>query len=477
MSLQWFTSTGAGTEIPPILKSVVEDVILHGLEKVLSDSRLKEIAKVDKNWNFFDGDQETYLQQYPDEEDAEFNVKLKPIFNYTQMVVAQYIMGVYGLDPTVILSDEAAQAWWDEQTVDNPNLNKLSLFHTIQQIAELSNYCAVVPKFSYLYDRGYSDKNNGRNWRRVEVYSKEIIQAWDIDIDKKQAYLKFDELNQYVDDFNNPVIPVTIFTPKPSPDSFTGNSGIDQIVGLNEAFNQLWMDLLHIVKYQSFSVLVYDHGKVGSEDDVLSIEVSPRHLLAGDGVKASYAVPHADIAGVLKVMEALKKELLDLSRMPIHMLAGTGSKSAESGISLKIKRLPTIQLWEERQRIYGSQHVTLTKNTLIVANAHIGRGFKTHDLAVTVDWGELEDLISAEEEMSSSLWKLELGVISVVDLMRKENPDLTWEQAKDKVMENLKVNVEMQQIKASLNGDVNTVLDDQLRRMREQNGVNNQNQG
>lgn len=497
--LTWFTRQ-TEVAVSPMVRSIAEKVISRGLQDVLSQSRVKEAATVLKNWEFYEGDQEKHLIRYPDEEVKEFNAKYKPAFNYTQLVVSQYLMGVFGQDPNVVINEPEAQNWWDLQTVENPIFNKLSYFKMAQQIAELSNSCIIIPKWdelnktitleqikgerveiypdeenpnqmglvviSYMYDRGYETMDSGRFWRRVELYCKELIQVWNVDVDRNLAYLEYDEPNPYIDDIGRQIIPVTVFTPIPDPDSFMGSSGIDQIVKINDAFNQLWMDLIHMVKYQSFSVLVFDSGMQGTHDDEIKIVVSPRHYLSGEGVKASYAVPQADIAGCLKVIEAIKRELLDLSRMPVFMLAGSGGGGAESGISLRIKRLPTTQLWEERQGMYGQQYVDLVRKAFIVGNAHTGRKFPVNKLGISIDWGTPDEILSSEEEMRGVLWKMNHGLLTAVDLMLEESPGMSREQAKEAILKNLQEQAELRAQRTELPPEMQAELAQQLNKLK-----------
>jgi hypothetical protein len=497
--LSWFTRV-QDVGISPMVESIAESVISKGLQEVMSQSRIIEMGEISKNWEFYEGNQERHLTRYPDEEVAEFNAKYKPAFNYTQLVVSQYIMGVFGQDPNVMINVPEAQAWWDLQTIENPMFNRLSYFRMAQQISELSNSCVIIPKWdeynktitleqikgerveiypddenpgqmglvviSYMYDRGYETKDAGRFWRRIELYCKELIQVWNVDIERKLAYLDYDEPNPYIDDRGRQIIPVTVLTPMPDPDSFMGSSGIDQTVKINDAFNQLWMDLIHMVKYQSFSILVVDSGELGSESDETKIIVSPRHYISGTGVKASYAIPAADIDGCLKVIESIKKELLDLSRLPVFMLAGSGGGSAESGISLRIKRLPTTQLWEERQGVYGQQYVDLVRKSFVVGNAHTGRKFPVNKLGISIDWGRPEEIMSAEEEMRATLWRMNHGLVTAVDLMTQENPSMSREQAKEAIFNNLKEQAELRAQRTELSPEMQAELAQQLNKLK-----------
>lgn len=456
----------------PLVKSIINEVVNKSIADLFAKENKARLALITRNWDFYNGVQSKYIEQHSREEQIEFNTKRKPHFNYVKLVIDQYIKGVFGQQITYGFSNEAAQEVWNS-IIDNPLFfNMYGFMKKVQRIAELSNLCVVIPRFDnstnkvyfeaikgeyvtfipkegdpsrigtiiidYTYDSGFVVDADSSLIRRVEIWSEELIQVYEInqkgrtDIPK----LVFESANIYKDDDGNPILLPTRFVPEEDEESWLGSSGINDITTLNLEYNSLWTDLFQILKYQTFSIL-FIKGESGSE-----LKISPSQFLnlSDDNAEAKYLVPSAAIGDFAKILEIYKSELLDLSSLPVEVLAGSNKSVAESGYSLRIKRMPIEQLWDRRKVNYGYALRELIKKTLIFSGVHLNKKdlYSKKD-SIKVDFSEVEIPMSPGEKLIDSEWKLNNALKTEIDLMIEDNPDLTKEQALVEFEENLKI--------------------------------------
>jgi hypothetical protein len=243
--------------------------------------------------------------------------------------------------------------------------------------------------------------------------------------------------NIYVDTLSKnktTIIPAVRFVAEEDDFSLYGNNSISDIVKLNHSYNMLWMDFRQILKFQTFSILFAKHF------DMNEMKVAPTRLAVTDDPNAEleYKVPYAAVAEFREAIEIFKTELLDLSSLPVDVLAGTNKADAETGYSLKIKRMPIEQLWQCRQDSNRSSLVELMRKTMLFAEYHLNKKGKLYDnSAVTVDFGEVETPMMVSEQQMQEEWELRTGLVSPFDLMQVRNKDLTKDQAKEQYKENL----------------------------------------
>lgn len=454
----------------PFIKSLVNDVIDGNFESLANKADKRRLDIIEKNWNFYDGEHLPYIKKHFREKTEEFESKFKPYFNYTKLVVDQYIKGVFGQEIRYEFSNRSAQKVWDSITGDPLFFNIHGFMKKVQRAAELSNLALVIPRIDsvskriyfemirgehvkffpkendpsrigtilvdYVYDRGFRGEFDNRFVRRVEVWDEDIIQVYELyDIrGDKIPNLVFESENPYKDSEGNPILLPTRFVPEEDEDSWFGDSGINDIVELNTAYNYLWMDLFQILKFQTFSILFIK----GESTTELTVSPSAFLKMPDDNADAKYIVPNAAISDFVSVLKMFKNELLDLSSLPIEVLSGSNKAVAESGYSLKMKRMPIEQLWNRRKVNYSTSTRELCKKSMIFVGVHNNKSglYKNGD-SVAIDYKELDIPVAASEKIVEDEWGLERGIKSEIDLIMEENPDLNRKQAEKRFEENL----------------------------------------
>jgi len=446
-----------------LFDSRVEDLIFKSLEDLVGAERKLVLAEIGRNWDFFYGNQRGYFKQYLGETDEEFRDKAKPTFNYTRLVIDEYVKGVMGQGVTLKTSEEAAQKWWDESIL--PTMNLTRFLKTTQRISELSYDCLIIPRWDevrkrvyfeevrgeyvkyfpdpnnprrlgaiaivYLYDSGLGTPDASSLLKRIELWSRERIKIEEFSPKLSRRKIVFDDENPYKDFNGESVIPISIFQPDEDDNTFYGYGNAGDISEINTYYNNVWMDLLRIVTFQSFSVL---YIKSATKID---IQIAPTRFLKTNDPDAEvdYVTPDAKIEEVRKVREDFKNELLDLSKIPTEVLSGSKKDLPASGFSLQVKRMPIESLWKEKKEIYADPISSLMSNGIIVQNTH-GKTVATKDPSAQVIYSEVPLPMEAQSQQMQDAFDLEHGVTSPVGLYMRKH-DVSREEAEEAILKNL----------------------------------------
>ena len=446
-----------------LFKSRVEELVLKALEELVSKDRKKVLVELGRNWDFYYGDHEAYFKKYREEDQDEYADKAKPEFNYTRLIIDEYIKGVMGQGVSVKISDEATQKWWDELI---KTFNFQNYMKKVQRIAELSYDCLVIPRWdkelkrvyfeeirgeyvkyfpdpdnpkqigaiaiAYLYDTGIASGDAASLLKRIEMWSKERIYIEEYSPRLQRRRVIFDEENPYKNQDNQAVIPISIFRPDEDDNTFYGYGNAGDVSKINMFYNNIWMDLVRIVTFQSFSILFI---KSATE---LEVALAPTRFLKSTDAEASaeYITPNAKIEDVRKVREDFKNELLDVSRVPSEVLSGSKKDLPASGFSLRVKRMPIEHLWSEKKENYAVPTEDMVRNARIVQNTHGKKVGEGKDPEMVVIYKEVKIPEEAQTEQLKDAFELEHGLTSPVDLYMKRHKT-SREEAEDAVLKNL----------------------------------------
>lgn len=452
-----------------LFDSHVDEVIQGGLVRVLENERRLGLEQTAKNWDFYNNNQIGYLKQYPGELEDEFDAKKKCPFNYTKIVVDEYISGVYQSPVRRTFSSEVNN---DIVTKIGESFQYDPFFRKVQLIAEISAICGVMirtdPSKSVLFleaipgeyikicpDSRYpdgighviisynfdADTGEGGVGRRVEGWSREKVVVFE-KIGKKVTKT-FSAKNEFKDAYGMPFIPIVFFRPEECATSLYGQTGVDITVEINNAYNGMWMDIMRTVQLQQFSVLVMKRPAdiIAGEAVPDKIQISPTRLLelTTKDADAKYITPSPLINESLNALAALKKELLDLSRVPVEKLSGGDRAGVESAETLHLKSIPIENLWENRRASYGTSDIELFKKIIMYHKNVWGTG-DTSDLIANIDFKEHAKIQSTEEEREQTAFDLNLGLTNPVELMLKRDPDMgSEEDARARIAKNQEI--------------------------------------
>ncbi len=446
-----------------LFNSRVEDLIFKSLEDLVGAERKMILAEIGRNWDFYYGNQKGYFRQYLGETDEEFRDKAKPTFNYTRLVMDEYVKGVMGQGVSLKTSEEAAQKWWDDSIL--PTMNLTRFLKTAQRISELSYDCLVIPRWdkimkriyfeevrgeyvkyfpdpenprklgaiaiAYLFDSGLGTPDATSLIKRIELWSHERIRIEEFSPKLRRRKVVFDEDNPYKGFDGEPTIPISIFQPDEDDNTFYGYGNAGDISEINVYYNNVWMDLLRIVTFQSFSIL---YVKSATKID---IQIAPTRFLKTNDPDAEvgYVTPDAKIEEVRKVREDFKNELLDLSKIPTEVLSGSKKDLPASGFSLQVKRMPIESLWTEKKEIYTDPISSMMSNGIIVQNTH-GKTVTTKDPKAQTIYSEVPLPMEAQSQQMQDAFDLEHGVTSPVGLYMRKH-DVSREEAETAILKNL----------------------------------------
>lgn len=447
--------------------SVVDSIVSKSFAMSLTAERQKQIEDIGKYWDFYNGDQEQYIKQYEGEKNKEYEDKDKPTFNYTRAVVNEYINGVFAKPVKFKFENTTYQVAWDAVVNPLTFFKIVPFFGKCQRIAEVSNTCLVmirydeelkrpyfedirgefvrfIPKegkpkevgtliISYHYDTGDPDPEK-RILKRVEVWDDKRWEIWLYSPALKEEKLAASGVNPYG------FIPAEKLCPEEDDNTFYGLTNVGDIVKVNEVYNNLWTALIRTSVFQSFSVLV-----IKSENEI-TVEVAPTRLLkldeSVDG-DAKYITPDPKIAEVAQVLGDLKSELQNLARVPQEVMSSAKALTPDSGYALRIKRIPVEQEWEKRRMSYGPSIKSLAQKTVMVDAAQKGGKIPKENVKVDVDFTSTIPPLAPQEQILTDEQHLRYNLITPVDLMIREDPTLTRDEARKRIENNRKELEEM----------------------------------
>lgn len=450
-----------------LFQSMVDSVVSASFTRLISKERQNEIKLTGKAWDYYYGNQEPYIKKYRGEHDDDYIDKDKPTFNYTRRIVDEYVRGVFARPVVMTLEDQKDQERWDTIIKPLTFFNIVPFMKKVQRVSEISDTCVVMIRHNqftketyfedirgefvvflpddnnprevgtliihYLYDNGGSNYES-RLMKRVEIWTKN---QWAI-------YLHSPILRQtkQIDSGENPYgfIPAVKFHPQEDDNTFYGITNIHDIVKINEIYNNLWTSLARIVVMQSFSILVV------TTDGELQVVVAPTRFIKFEQSEkgssdAKYITPEPKIEEVRKVLIDLKDELQNFSQVPSEIISQTGgSQFPQSGYALRVKRIPIENLWQDRRMSYGPSLIKLIQMAVVVDqyNSEGGQARNYNEVKPSIRFTETLPGFDPQEQAIKDEQEIKYAIISPVDLMIRQNPSLSREEAKNKILANRK---------------------------------------
>lgn len=451
-----------------LFESIVDQMIVNSFSGMLTAERKHELEKIGVAWDFFYGYQAQYIKQYRGESDEDYQDKDKMTFNYTKTIVDEYVGGVFAKPIAVTIDDEETQKIWSSIADPLSFFKVLPFFTKCQRISEISGTCVVMIRYdegkkqtyfedirgeychfipdpenpkligtlviSYLFDTGDPSPHR-RFLRRIEIWDNENWEVWLYSKELRQKKVVSKGINPYG------FIPGIRLTPEEDDNSFYGITSINDIVKINSEYNNLWTALMRISVMQSFSVLV-----VTSEGQI-KVQIAPTRFMKFENAEesdAKYITPNPKIGDVKGVLEQLKKELQDVSRVPAEVFSsGTAGSSYQSGYALRIKRVPIESIWEKRRMSYGPSIKNLVRMSIAVDSVHRLQEPPDPKIGITIFFAPTIPGYSPTEQSLQDEFDLRYDIITPIDLMIRKYPELTREEATKKLEENRKIKLQM----------------------------------
>lgn len=478
--------------------SVAEDVLRGVLTEMADQHDLQRLNQIQKNWDFYRGDQTHYLLQ----EDLDFlrhrteastderdqvQRKIRTHFNYTRLVVQRYINGCYGLEVKRELTKDVGKKLltkvWEENNIG-------SRMQTVQRVAELEGICAIIPRWKegtgtiryehygaqhlipipqpdsptdlYALVLSWTAENkwglvpdivgdtlpgsrnywtygwNGSRSAKSGHGPQKYMEMWTAD--RVQACLG----KRVIIDTENPYgeIPFSFFRAEDDDASFWGQTSINDVVAVNHIINRLMSDLIEIIRIHGFSLLFVTGEMVDQlvikPQSFVRVEQSP-----GEGAPkadAKYLTPNSPIREIQDFIDWLVQRLADCAQVPQATI--TGGARPESGFALTIRWLPYTQMLQQKRNGFKTSEAELARKTLLVARTHglASEGDSAY-AGMSIEFVDDNFIPKKEDEQRArDAFLLANDVITPVDLLRKEQPDLSEDQLAERFMANVRFN-------------------------------------
>lgn len=144
-----------------------------------------------------------------------------------------------------------------------------------------------------------------------------------------------------------------------------GGSEVAQIIGLQNALNKAWLDLIAAADTAGFPVAVveYDTSRMGpgtmgtgtpdeDSEGPDEIRLSPGRLLEVDDARV-HRLEAADLTSMIQVIDRIEQAISGVSRTPAYYLRPVGGSDVPSGEALKQLESGLVRRAEERQLVFG----------------------------------------------------------------------------------------------------------------------------
>ena len=233
-------------------------------------------------------------------------------------------------------------------------------------------------------------------------------------------------------------IPVTFFANTVEHQRFWSPGWGAKIVNQNRVFDRMWSSLLWLCVVQAHSVLKAKNVDPTFREDVLKKSgwwPGMAFLLGPDG-ELGFETPSPAIAPMLEVLAKIVETTYWTCGLPINRFRQT--TTPQSGYAYMVEQMSVLEDREARATIFKPRERRLWRDTFDVANAY-GYG-PAAPKDIVIDYAKVELPVPSQERLEETKWKLEQHLVSVVDLIMAEDPDLTEEDAVARLQENKALN-------------------------------------
>lgn len=175
-----------------------------------------------------------------------------------------------------------------------------------------------------------------------------------------------------------------------------GGSEIEQVIGLQNALNKAWLDLIAAADASGFPVMVAEYadgaglGPASSDDDLAGedeLRIAPGRLIELSGATLR-RIEAANLTPMLEVIWAITAAIAGISRTPQYYLRPVGG-DVPSGEALKQLESGLVARATKRQRVFGQAWEDALKMAIKVANA-FGPFNLAEDASIEIVWADAE---------------------------------------------------------------------------------------
>jgi hypothetical protein len=236
------------------------------------------------------------------------------------------------------------------------------------------------------------------------------------------------------------VLPFVLYNRQyPIDDLLCFTSGNDRFdANINTAINMVHLNML--IKYQSYKQTVFI---LDNKDDLpKDIRLDPAVVVTLSGQEGKTDAKVLDLQANIdmfwdNIQKRIQQVMLTYNVSPQNF---TASGSAASGLSQMISNQGKIEAREQQLEAYRIGEKALFEVVRVVWNEHKKDKQIPWDSKFSVDFAEIEFPKSGDEQIKEDEFYKAHNIITDIDIMVRENPDLSREQAENQLRENQKVN-------------------------------------
>lgn len=279
-------------------------------------------------------------------------------------------------------------------------------------------------------------------WTKDKHYMRQVLEVGD-------KYIFGDEVpignnKEMINPYR--VIPFAVMRMEMQGD-FWGTGQCD-LANVNEQLNFLLTDLTNGgIIMQSWGTPFL--ANTGLEEKNKKVRFGPKHPIAVKQTNSEFppVFEYKNANPLISEVRAtidwkIKMIALTKGLNPNSFLADAKAASGYSKIIDSLEQLEIRRDDIEPCRIYEDERFNITRKVVNYHTEFQENGLEKipDDEYLAVDFAEINIPQTTDENIKENEFKLKNGLISVVDLMKKQNPDLTDEEIKEKIKRNMEVN-------------------------------------
>lgn len=304
------------------------------------------------------------------------------------------------------------------------------------------------------YKTYFGDKEYRVVWTEDEYYKVESLKFGDIVSPGDK-----EPVNDSPYGIRNPygIIPYAVLRLKEQGD-FYGN-GMTDLVNGNEQINVILTELMneHILMGGAGTVLATNCGLATQKQDgstsIKHVKVGRKHPIVRDNVQTTDVPPSIEYVSTQPLLQELRAtvdwyiKMFALSKglNPNSFLAEIQDTSGFSKVMDAFEQIELRKDDIEPCRIFEDERFEITR---VINNFHASTTDKSlyklepikSEYYLKVDFAEVETYLTPEQQDAKDKRDLELNLINVYDLKRRDNPDLTDEEIEVELQKNKSIN-------------------------------------
>jgi len=140
-----------------------------------------------------------------------------------------------------------------------------------------------------------------------------------------------------------------------------GGSEMDQIIGLQNALNKTWLDLIAAADTSGFPLIAIEYTTEGGFNPIADdaniegddeLHISPARIIQVDNARV-HRLEAANLQPMIETKEAFVQAIAGVSRIPVYYLQPVGGAEVPSGEALKQLESGLVKRVQERQLVFG----------------------------------------------------------------------------------------------------------------------------